>query len=91
MSTPEPVQPVQPARPDATGPSEPRDRPGLVPAPGTEPFLSLHTAVVLLAAAVTGLVFGALTVVSGAHPGTAAVTGLTAAGASISVLRTLIR
>ncbi|MFD9195641.1 hypothetical protein ACFWCA_46490 [Streptomyces phaeochromogenes] len=53
--------------------------------------MPLHTAVVLLAAAVIGLVIAALTVLSGTHPATAALAGMTAAGASITVLRTLIR
>ncbi|MFE9684053.1 hypothetical protein [Streptomyces sp. NPDC006285] len=98
MSTPEPariVQPVPPARPDATTAPEPINQsapvPAPVPAPGTEPFLSLHTAVVLLADAVIGLVIAALTVVSGTHPATAAVAGLTAAGVSTTALRALIR
>lgn len=91
MSTPEPVQPVPAARPDAAVPSEPTGRSGPVPTPGTEPFVSLHTAVVLLAAVVIGLVIATLTVLSGVHPAAAAVAGLTAAGASTTVLRTLIR
>ncbi|MGN9821616.1 hypothetical protein ACTMUQ_40650 [Streptomyces sp. SD11] len=53
--------------------------------------MSPHAAVVLVAAAVVGLVITTLTVVSGVHPATAAATGLTAAGASTTVLRTLIR
>ncbi|MFJ2264032.1 hypothetical protein ACIOKD_38075 [Streptomyces sp. NPDC087844] len=92
MSTPQPVPPVPAARPDAVASSEPAGRSGPVPAStGTEPFVSLHTAVVLLAAAVIGLVIATLTVLSGAHPATAAVAGLTAAGAGTTVLRTLIR
>ncbi|UPZ26359.1 hypothetical protein MUK60_42730 [Streptomyces sp. LRE541] len=91
MSTPEPVQPVPAARPEAAASSGPASRCGFVSAPGSEPFVSLHTAVVLLAAAVIGLVIAALTILFGVRPATAAVTGLTAAGASVTVLRTLIR
>ncbi|MEV7141839.1 hypothetical protein [Streptomyces tauricus] len=87
MSTPEPAQSVPADSSESTG------QPVVVPAPapGTEPFVSLHTAVVLLAAVVIGLVIATLTVLSGAHPATAAITGLTAAGASTGVLRNLIR
>ncbi|MET9561824.1 hypothetical protein [Streptomyces tauricus] len=94
MSTPEPAQPAQYVR---AASSESTGQPVVVPAPapapasGTEPFVSLHTAVVLLAAVVIGLVIATLTVLSGAHPATAAITGLTAAGAGTGVLRNLIR
>ncbi|MGW0085325.1 hypothetical protein [Streptomyces sp. NPDC003393] len=53
-------------------------------------FLSLHTAVVLLAAAVLGMVIGSLTVLTGAPIAAAALAGLSGAGGSIPVLRTLI-
>jgi hypothetical protein len=90
MSPPEPVQPIPPALPGTASPSGSAEQSRLAPAPGTEPFLSLHTTVVLLAAAVIGLVIAALTVLSGAHPATAAIAALTATGASTTVLRTLI-
>ncbi|MFJ7334372.1 hypothetical protein ACIQU3_21255 [Streptomyces sp. NPDC101110] len=54
-------------------------------------FLPLRTAVVLLTALVLGLVIGGLTALTGAHPATAAIAGLTAAGASTVALRTLIQ
>ncbi|PWS47651.1 hypothetical protein DLE01_30080 [Streptomyces sp. FT05W] len=60
-------------------------------APAPEPFISLHTTVVLLTALVIGLVIGGLTALTGVHPATAVIAGLTAAGASTAVLRTLIR
>ncbi|UPZ26687.1 hypothetical protein MUK60_01990 [Streptomyces sp. LRE541] len=95
MSTPEPAQRAQPAQYVRAASSESTGQPVVVPAPasapGTEPFVSLHTAVVLLAAVVIGLVIATLTVLSGAHPATAAITGLTAAGAGTGVLRNLIR
>lgn len=54
------------------------------------PFLSLHTALVLLAASVIGLVFAALTFLSGTSVAEAALAGLISAGGSVPVLRTLI-
>jgi ABC-type antimicrobial peptide transport system permease subunit len=56
-----------------------------------QPFLSLHTTVVLLAALVIGLVIGGLTALTGASVAAAVIAGLTSAGASAPVLRTLIR
>ena len=56
-----------------------------------DPFLSLHTAVVLLAAVVIGLVAGCLTALTEVPTATAVLTGLAAGGASVSVLRSLIR
>ncbi|MFE0453094.1 hypothetical protein ACFW2D_17775 [Streptomyces sp. NPDC058914] len=56
-----------------------------------QPFLSLHTAVVLLIAFVIGVVMGVLTVLTGAPVAAAAVAGLTSAGVSVPALRTLIR
>ncbi|GHG60412.1 hypothetical protein [Streptomyces griseocarneus] len=53
--------------------------------------MSLHTAVVLLAAVVIGLVLGGLTALAGTSASGAAVVGLTSAGASVPVLRSLIR
>jgi ABC-type antimicrobial peptide transport system permease subunit len=59
--------------------------------PDTAPFLSLHTAVVLLTALVIGLVIGALTALTGAPAASAVIAGLTATGISTPVLRSLIR
>jgi hypothetical protein len=55
-----------------------------------EPFLSLHTTVVLLTALVIGLVIGGLTALAGAPATVAIIAGLTSTGASTPVLRTLI-
>ena len=55
------------------------------------PFLTLHTAVILLAALVIGLLIGVLTVFTDVPPAAAVIAGLTATGASIPVLRSLIR
>ncbi|MFH8613154.1 hypothetical protein ACH4D5_37380 [Streptomyces sp. NPDC018029] len=55
------------------------------------PFLSLHSAVVLLAALVIGLVIGGLTVLTGVHVAAAVIAGLASAGSSIPVLHALIR
>ncbi|KQX65066.1 hypothetical protein [Streptomyces sp. Root1310] len=60
---------------------------GSVPEP---PFLSLHTAVVLLAALVIGLVAGGLTALADAPAAGAVLAGLAAAGPSVPVLRSLI-
>ncbi|MFJ4120083.1 hypothetical protein ACIP3U_01980 [[Kitasatospora] papulosa] len=57
----------------------------------TQPFLSLHTAVVLLTALVIGLVMGSLTAFTGVSAAAAVIAGLTSAGASVPALRTLIR
>lgn len=66
--------------------------PSPVPAPSDPgPFLPLRTAVVLLSALVLGLVIGGLTALTGVHPATAVIAGLTTAGASTTVLRTLIQ
>lgn len=56
-----------------------------------EPFLSLHTTVVLLVALVIGLVVGGLTALAGSSAAAAVIAGLTASGAATPVLRTLIR
>ncbi|MFF1909127.1 hypothetical protein [Kitasatospora sp. NPDC058218] len=58
--------------------------------PEPSPFLTVRTALVLLAAAVIGLVIGGLTFLSGGHAAVAAVAGLTASGASVLGLHTLI-
>ncbi|GGW98929.1 hypothetical protein GCM10010297_21010 [Streptomyces malachitofuscus] len=54
------------------------------------PFLSLHTALVLLAAIVIGLIVAILTFLSGTPAAGAALGGLLSTGAGIPVLRTLI-
>ncbi|MFG3055403.1 hypothetical protein ACGFZP_31270 [Kitasatospora sp. NPDC048239] len=56
-----------------------------------EPFLSLHTTVVLLTAIVIGFVIGGLTTFTGVPVAAAVIAGTTSAGVSIPVLRTLIR
>ncbi|WP_078865903.1 hypothetical protein [Streptomyces sp. NRRL S-1448] len=66
--------------------------PPIVNGPAPEPpFLSLHTTVVLLAALVIGIVIGALTAFTDVPVAAAVIAGLTATGASIPVLRSLIR
>lgn len=54
-------------------------------------FLPLHTAVVLLTALVIGLVIGSLTFLTGTSVAAAVIAGLTGAGTSTPVLRSLIR
>ncbi|MEV5981912.1 hypothetical protein [Streptomyces sp. NPDC052114] len=54
------------------------------------PFLTVHTAVVLLMATVIGLVVGGLTFLSGATAAGAVLAGLTGAGVSVPTLRGLI-
>ncbi|WP_327417922.1 hypothetical protein [Streptomyces sp. NBC_01233] len=56
-----------------------------------EPFLSLHTAVVLLAAILIGVTAGGLTFLGGSGAALGVLAGLTAAGGAVPVLRTLIR
>ncbi|MFD7554626.1 MULTISPECIES: hypothetical protein [unclassified Streptomyces] len=56
-----------------------------------QPFLSLHTAVILLTAVMIGIVLGALTLLSGAPAPGAIAAGLTSAGGSVPALRSLIR
>ncbi|TXR94528.1 hypothetical protein EAO73_34985 [Streptomyces sp. col6] len=58
--------------------------------PGSPPFLTIHTAVVLLIAVVIGLIAGGLTFLSGGAAAAAVLAGLTAAGLSVPVLRSLI-
>ncbi|QES34108.1 hypothetical protein DEJ48_12510 [Streptomyces venezuelae] len=69
--------------------SESCDSPQNQPTP--PPFLSLHTAVVLLTALVIGLVMGSLSVFAGGSVAAAVIAGLASAGTSVPVLRTLIR
>ncbi|MFF8938714.1 hypothetical protein ACF08O_29145 [Streptomyces paradoxus] len=54
------------------------------------PFLSLHTAVVLLTALVIGLIAGGLTLLAGLSVAGAVLAGLTSAGSSVPVLHSLI-
>ncbi|GGW39597.1 hypothetical protein [Streptomyces xantholiticus] len=61
------------------------------PGPAGEPFLSTHTAVVLLTAAMIGFVIGGLTVFTGAPVAAAIIAGITSAGVCIPVLRALIQ
>ncbi|MBL1120059.1 hypothetical protein JK364_48370 [Streptomyces sp. 110] len=77
MTTTQPPQPVHSSPNDSATPAE--------------PFLSVHTTVVLLTALVIGLVIGGLTALTGAPVPAAVIAGLTSAGASAPVLRTLIQ
>ncbi|REK89623.1 hypothetical protein DY245_14915 [Streptomyces inhibens] len=64
------------------------------PPPAThdsEPFLTLHTAIVLLAAGFIGLIVGSLTFLNGGALAGAALAGLTAFGACVPALNKLIR
>ncbi|MEW1583458.1 hypothetical protein AB0407_36110 [Streptomyces microflavus] len=61
------------------------------PPPGPAPFLTVHTAIILLASVVIGLIVGGLTFVSTQAAAAAVLAGLTAAGVSIPVLRSLIQ
>ncbi|GGV30698.1 hypothetical protein AB0I84_43765 [Streptomyces spectabilis] len=58
--------------------------------PERGPFLTVHTALVLLTAVVVGLVMGGLVFVGGGTAAEAALVGLTAGGAGVPVLRGLI-
>ncbi|MGW7055577.1 hypothetical protein [Streptomyces sp. NPDC054887] len=68
-----------------TTPPDPSD-----PSPAPGPLVTLHAALILLAAVVIGLVVGGLTFLGGMHAASATVAGLLATGGSIPVLRTLI-
>ncbi|WP_457033203.1 hypothetical protein [Kitasatospora sp. P5_F3] len=59
--------------------------------PEPAPFLTLHTTLVLLAAAFIGSVVGILTFLSGGPAAGAVLAGLTGFGASVPVLRQLVR
>ncbi|MEU8776497.1 hypothetical protein [Streptomyces sp. NPDC048606] len=61
------------------------------PPADNQAFLPLRTAVVLLTALVLGLIVGALTALTGTHPATAVIAGLTTTGAATAALHTLIR
>ncbi|MFJ8694441.1 hypothetical protein [Streptomyces roseolilacinus] len=54
------------------------------------PFLSLHTAVVLLTAFVIGITVGCLTALTQVPVAGAVLAGLTASGSSVPALRSLI-
>ncbi|MGW0612004.1 hypothetical protein [Streptomyces sp. NPDC002788] len=56
-----------------------------------EPFMTMHTALVLLSAAFIGLIVGGLSFFSGGPAAAAVLAGLTAFGISVPVLRSLIR
>ncbi|MCI3928149.1 hypothetical protein [Streptomyces sp. AN091965] len=58
--------------------------------PERGPFLTVHTALVLLTAVVVGLVMGGLVFIGGGTAAEAVFTGLGAGGASVPVLRGLI-
>ncbi|MFH9663236.1 hypothetical protein ACH4NF_33710 [Streptomyces sp. NPDC017248] len=57
----------------------------------SQPFLSLHTAVVLLVAFVIGVVMGTLAVLADVPVAGAVAVGLTSAGTAVPVLCKLIR
>ncbi|MFH8446367.1 hypothetical protein ACH4D3_34800 [Streptomyces sp. NPDC018026] len=60
------------------------------PPEAPSPFLTLHTALVLLTAAVIGIVVGGLTWLSGSPVAGSVLTGLVSAGGGVPVLRSLI-
>ncbi|MFG2825683.1 hypothetical protein ACGFX4_40420 [Kitasatospora sp. NPDC048365] len=68
----------------------PQSRPSPTPPSPTPPFLTARTAIVLLSAAVIGLVAGGLAFLDGTPAAGAVLIGLTAAGASVLGLHTLI-
>ncbi|MFG3000448.1 hypothetical protein [Streptomyces sp. NPDC048340] len=55
------------------------------------PFLTLHTAFVLVTAVLIGCAVGVLSRLGGTHPALAVLAGLGAAGGAVPVLRSLIR
>ncbi|MFD7028712.1 hypothetical protein ACFWAR_11835 [Streptomyces sp. NPDC059917] len=59
--------------------------------PLPEPFLTLHTAFVLVTAVLIGCAAGVLTHLGGTHPALSVLAGLTAGGGAVPVLRGLIR
>ncbi|TXL91849.1 hypothetical protein EW053_06060 [Streptomyces sp. IB2014 016-6] len=59
--------------------------------PPEPPFISMHTAIVLLAAIFIGLVVGGLTYLSDLSSPGAVLAGLGAGGFSVPTLRSLIR
>ncbi|AIR98450.1 hypothetical protein [Streptomyces glaucescens] len=68
----------------------PPARPGRSDSATEPPFLSLHTTVVLLTALVLGLIVGGLAALTHVPPAGAVLAGLTAAGSTVPVLRSLI-
>lgn len=62
-----------------------------VPPPPEPPFISVHTAIVLLAAVLIGLIVGGLTFLSDFSSPGAVLAGLGATGVSVPALRSLIR
>ncbi|MFE7326560.1 hypothetical protein ACFU8W_16525 [Streptomyces sp. NPDC057565] len=60
------------------------------PQPPQQPFLTMHTALILLIALVLGAAFGALTFLTAESVAAAVLAGLTTTGVSIPVLRTLV-
>ncbi|MDH6222751.1 ABC-type antimicrobial peptide transport system permease subunit [Streptomyces pseudovenezuelae] len=61
------------------------------PSPVSQSFLSLHSAVVLLAALLIGIIIGGLTVLTKVPVAAAVIAGMASAGSSVPVLRNLIR
>lgn len=59
--------------------------------PPPSPFVTMHTALVLLTAFIMGLVVGGLTFLDNGRVADAILAGLFTAGGSVPVLRTLIR
>ncbi|GAA3850966.1 hypothetical protein GCM10022243_15980 [Saccharothrix violaceirubra] len=59
--------------------------------PDPAPFFTVHTALILLAAAFIGAVVGGLTFLSGGPVAGAVLAGLIGFGTSVPVLRSLIR
>lgn len=58
--------------------------------PDPAPFMTMHTAIILLAAVIIGLIAGILTFLSGTLVPAAVLAGLSTSGLSIPVLRSLI-
>ncbi|MFJ3791354.1 hypothetical protein [Kitasatospora sp. NPDC090091] len=58
--------------------------------PGPAPFLTVRTAIILVAAVVIGLVVGGLTFLGGGPVAAAVLAGLTGSGASVLGLHQLI-
>ncbi|MEE1782673.1 hypothetical protein PUR71_07015 [Streptomyces sp. SP17BM10] len=69
--------------------SSPTPTPASPPEP--DPFLTVRTAIILLAAAFIGLIAGGLTFLSGGPAAGAVLAGLTGFGLSVPVLHKLIR
>ncbi|NWF31073.1 hypothetical protein HW130_33345 [Streptomyces sp. PKU-EA00015] len=73
-----------------TTPQNPQPAASSANEPAAQPFLSLHTTVVLLTALVLGVVAGGLTLFTGVPLAGAVLAGLSTAGSSVPVLRSLI-